>query len=111
MKKICSLLAMIIGITLFVVGYKTEIPSKKLTTYSFMEDEGYSAVDEYVNGDAYNYIIGASLISGKIAAAKIEKVIFISTGTLIFTIGILALSFSKSNAGNKEDENNLPYHK
>lgn len=84
MKKICSILVIAIGITLFVIGYTTKIPSKNLTTFSILEGDKYSAIDEYVGGDAYNYIIGASLVSGKIAAAKIERVIFISTGIIGF---------------------------
>jgi hypothetical protein len=94
MKKICSILVIAIGITLFVIGYTTKIPSKNLTTFSILEGDKYSAIDEYVGGDAYNYIIGASLVSGKIAAAKIERVIFISTGSLIFSIGIIGFAFS-----------------
>ena len=89
MKKICSILVIAIGITLFVIGYTTKIPSKNLTTFSILEGDKYSAIDEYVGGDAYNYIIGASLVSG-----KIERVIFISTGSLIFSIGIIGFAFS-----------------
>ena len=52
MKKICSILVIAIGITLFVIGYTTKIPSKNLTTFSILEGDKYSAIDEYVGGDA-----------------------------------------------------------
>lgn len=107
MKKICSILVIAIGITLFVIGYTTKIPSKNLTTFSILEGDKYSAIDEYVGGDAYNYIIGASLVSGKIAAAKIERVIFISTGSLIFSIGIIGFAFSFKTKEKKPKEKKM----
>lgn len=96
MKKAFSVFAIVVGLILFVVGLTIEIPSKELTTYSSLSDK-YSVIEEYVGGDAYNYIIGASLVGGEIAGAKAQKAIFISMGSLIFVIGLLAYSFSKEN--------------
>lgn len=94
MNKFFSVFAMVIGIILFIVGLTIKIPSKELSTHSFMSNE-YSVIEEYVGGDAYNYIIGASLVGGEIAGAKTQKAIFISMGSLVFVIGMLAYSFSK----------------
>lgn len=96
MKKKISVLVMVIGLVLFIVGLFIKIPSKELTTYSSLSDK-YSVIEEYVGGDAYNYIIGASLVGGEIAGAKAQKAVFISMGSLIFVIGLLAYSFSKEN--------------
>lgn len=78
-----------IGIVLVCIGLLLQVPSKELTTYSFMEDSGYSVIEEYVGGDAYNYIIGAALVAGEIAGVMIQKAIFISVGLLISCIGLL----------------------
>lgn len=94
MKKKISVLVMIIGLVLFIVGLFTKIPNKELTTYSGLSDK-YSVIEEYVGGDAYNYIIGASLVGGEIAGAKTQKAVFISVGSLIFVLGLLAYSSSK----------------
>lgn len=78
-----------IGIILVFIGLFLQVPSKELTTYSFMKDSGYSVIEEYVGGDAYNYIIGAALVAGEIAGVMIQKAIFISIGLLISCIGLL----------------------
>ena len=53
---------LVIGIILFIVGLGVSIPSDYISSYS---------MTEYVGGDAYNFIIEASLRGGKIAAAQI----------------------------------------
>jgi phage terminase large subunit-like protein len=57
--------------------------------------DNYSAIKEYVGGDAYNYIIGASLVGGRISGVFAMKAIFISVGILIFCAGLICLSFVK----------------
>ena len=96
MKKKISISVIVIGAILFIVGLFTQIPSKELTTYKLLEDE-YSVIEEYVGGDAYNYIIGASLVGGEIAGAKTQKAVFISVGLLIICLGLCLLAFSKEN--------------
>lgn len=93
MKKVSSITVIMIGAVLFLVGLFTAIPSNKLTTYGILREE-YSVIEEYVGGDAYNYIIGASLVGGEIAGAKTEKAIFTATGILLICIGLLALTIS-----------------
>lgn len=78
-----------IGIVLVCIGLLLQVPSKELTTYSFLGDSGYSVIEEYVGGDAYNYIIGAALVAGEIAGVMIQKAVFISIGLLIVCIGML----------------------
>ena len=81
-------LVLIIGIILIMAGISIKIPSDQLTTYSFLGDT-YTQIEEYVGGDAYNYIIGAALVGGQIAGAKIQKAVYISVGLLILCIGLL----------------------
>lgn len=103
MKNKISISVIVIGAILFIVGLFTPIPSKELTTYELLDDK-YSVIEEYVGGDAYNYIIGASLVGGEIAGAKTQKTVFISTGLLIICLGLCMLAFSKENT----DEITLP---
>ncbi len=103
MKKKISISVIVIGAILFIVGLFTQIPSKELTTYELLDDK-YSVIEEYVGGDAYNYIIGASLVGGEIAGAKTQKAVFISVGLLIICLGLCLLAFSKENT----DEITLP---
>lgn len=53
----------IIGVILILVGLLIRIPGGALTTYEILDgekteysifDDRYSAIDEYVGGDAYN---------------------------------------------------------
>lgn len=115
MKKGVSVIVAIIGVVLFVVGLSLKVPSKALTTHSFLND-GHSVIEEYVGGDAYNYIIGASLIGGEIAGAKTQKAMFTSIGLLIMCAGALsfvhsdkdktsALAFDRTNEAVPKQEN------
>lgn len=91
MSKRTQIIITAIGVLLVCIGLFMPVPSKELTTYSFMADEGYSVIEEYVGGDAYNYIIGASLIGGEIAGTKAQKAIFTVAGLLfICTSMVLA---------------------
>lgn len=106
-KKKVSIFVIVVGIVLFAVGLFIRIPGKTLTTYSFNDGE-YSSIQEYVGGDAYNYIIGACLIGGEIAGAKTQKAIFISTGLLIVCLGLYMLCRASENNKNTTDAIVLP---
>lgn len=92
-----------IGIVLVCIGLLLQVPSKELTTYSILKDSGYSVIEEYVGGDAYNYIIGAALVAGEIAGAMIQKAVFISIGLLIVCIGMLKCTRSDDVKSNVPD--------
>ena len=96
-KNKISVFIMIVGIVLLVVGLALKVPGDKLTTYSF-ESGKYSHIEEYVGGDAYNYIIGASLVGGHIAGVMCQKAVFISAGVFIFLGGLALFSFVVSNS-------------
>ena len=87
----------IFGLILILIGLCIQIPGGALTTYSFMNGENtdnyvfdnkYSAIDEYVGGDAYNYIIGASLVAGKISGTTTAKAVFFVGGALCLCFGV-----------------------
>ena len=95
----------IIGIILVLVGLIIQIPGGALTTHelldgdsttSYVFDNKYSAIDEYVGGDAYNYIIGASLVASKITGAIVAKSIFIVGGVMCFCFGLTLALLRKS---------------
>ena len=54
---------------------------------------------EYVGGDAYNYIIEASLRGGEIAGAKTAKAIYFAAAGILF---VLSISFLTSDEGKDE---------
>lgn len=107
MRKTNSTIIILIGTVLFFIGLFTKVPSKELTTHSALSDN-HSVIEEYVGGDAYNYIIGASLIGGEISGAKTQKAVFISIGLLILSIGLLSLSRNSSNKLNENNETAIP---
>lgn len=96
-RNLAFLCPIIIGLVLVVVGLFIRMPGGALTTYSFQNgkstdhynfDNRYSTIDEYVGGDAYNYIIGASLIAGKISGTMTVKAICIVSGILCACFGL-----------------------
>lgn len=98
--------AILLGLILIMIGLLIQVPGGALTTYESMDgrktsvfvfDDKYSAIDEYVGGDAYNYIIGASLVAGKISGTIAAKAIFIVGGTLCFCIGIISIKLCEKN--------------
>ena len=83
-----------VGIVLIAVGLIIAVPGDHLTTYeSLGGSDGYSYIREYVGGDAYNYIMGASLVAGHISGTMTMKAIFIAVGVLVACIGLLAFTF------------------
>lgn len=86
-----------IGLILVLIGLIIQIPGGALTTYKFMNEESadgyafdnkYSSIDEYVGGDAYNFIIGASLVGGKIAGTIAAKAVAMVGGAICICFGV-----------------------
>ncbi len=103
-KHIAGMIPIIVGIVLIVIGIIIKIPGGVLTTYDILDgdsaddsafDDKYSAIDEYVGGDAYNYIIGANLVSGKITGMIISKTIVIISGVLCICFGLTLMLLMK----------------
>ena len=93
-KRGAALAVIIVGIALVAVGLIIAVPGDRLTTYeSLGGSDGYSYIREYVGGDAYNYIMGASLVAGHISGTMTMKAVFIAVGALVACMGLLAFVF------------------
>ena len=95
----------IIGIILLFIGIFLQLPGGALTTSGYMDGEAtdyyyfdnkYSAIDEYVGGDAYNYIIGASLVAGKTAGMIAAKAVLITGGLLCLCFGLTLMLYQNA---------------
>ena len=118
-KKTCWI-PIIFGVLLIAIGLLFPKPGEALTTYSYLKGEStdgyyvlgktFSAIDEYVGGDAYNYIIGASLVAGKISGAMTVKAIFIVGGLLCLCAGITMLTMvdDRNELSTKKESINAP---
>ena len=99
-KKGISIIVILIGIALVAVGLVIAVPGDHLTTYSILADKyGYSYIKEYVGGDAYNYIIGASLVAGHISGNLAMKAIFIAGGVITACMGLLSFAWASKESG------------
>lgn len=94
----------IIGVVFFILGLTLKLPPKELAYYSNFGDT--YEVEEYVNGDAYNYIIAASQWAGEYSARSTEKTIYICFGIFMFTLGLANIikctGFKKKDTNEKE---------
>lgn len=100
------LFPILLGLILILAGIFLPIPGGALTTskYSngektdyYVFDDKYSSIDEYVGGDAYNYIIGASLVAGKMSGAITAKAVFIAGGAVCLCLGVTLKALQKKN--------------
>ena len=91
--KRAAIFPIILGIVFIVIGLFIPVPGGALTTYSWMDgeraetfefDNRYTAIDEYVGGDAYNYVIGASLVAGKMSG-------YIAAKATLFVVGAVCV--------------------
>ena len=98
------LCAVIVGVILVLAGFMIQMPGGALTTYENLDgvsteyyvfDNKYSSIDEYVGGDAYNYIIGASLVAGKISGAMTAKAICFVAGAICICFGMILFMLMK----------------
>ena len=93
-KRTAALVVIAAGIILITAGLMITVPGDYLTTYERLGgSNGYSYIREYVGGDAYNYITGASLVAGHISGTMAMKAVFIAIGVLVTCMGLLAFAF------------------
>lgn len=115
-NKKMNIYPIIIGLVLIIIGLILRVPGGALTTYEGLDgakteyytfDDRYSAIDEYVGGDAYNYIIGASLVAGKIAGTIAAKAICMVGGAICVCIGTIVGSSNKQTVIPEENHNSI----
>lgn len=75
---IISIVFIVIGIILLLVGLFTDVPSKEFS---------FNVIRKYVGGDAYNAIIEASVRGGIIAGAVISKAVYVTGGLILTCLG------------------------
>ena len=82
----------IMSLLLIIFGAVFPVPEKKVNTIGYCYDKSwfYRYGEEYVNGDAYNYQIEASLKAGWMSGVLTMKSISVATGILLFFITIYA---------------------
>lgn len=95
MKKAAGIIGIIVALVLIVLGITTTVPDKYIKSY------GDGKMYEYVGGDAYNYIVEASLRGGEIAGGIISKAIYFSVAAVLI---VLSIAFLSAN----EDSGELP---
>lgn len=105
-RSVAVILPVLLGVALIIAGLLWKTPGAALTTYKSLNGETvdyyargdtYSSIDEYVGGDAYNYIIGASLVAGEISGVIVSKTICIVGGILCLCIGTMAAVVGQCN--------------
>ena len=93
MKKTVGMIGIILAAVFLVLGFASTPPDKYIRSY------GDGKMYEYVGGDAYNYIIEASLRGGEIAGAKTAKAIYFAAAGILL---VLSLSFLTTDEGINE---------
>ena len=86
MKKTAGIVGIIVATVLLVLGFVSTTPDKYIKSY------GDNKMYEYVGGDAYNYIIEASLRGGEIAGAKTAKAIYFAASGILFVFSLSLLT-------------------
>ncbi len=112
MKKEISIVVLCVGVLLLIIGLFLRVPGKNLDVEEYWMGDDYFTnedyiIKEYVGGDAYNYMIGASLAGGEIAGTLAKKAIYITMGCLISSIGALALAFTQKERTESEQEKTM----
>lgn len=91
LHNIIPAICFIVGIVLFIEGLNAGTPRELI-----FSDE----VTKYLNGDAYNYMIEASIRGGQIAGAMITKCAYTLIGLLISCMSALKFKIDFSNNEN-----------
>ena len=98
MKKAAGIIGLILVAVFLVLGFTSQIPEKYIKSY------GDNKMYEYVGGDAYNYIIEASLRGGEISGAQTTKAIYFAAAGIIF---LLSLSFLTDDENKRAVRNDI----
>lgn len=95
-QKLVGSVILLAGVALLIVGLTLQVPGTYLTTYASLDGAAIdgdtaSSIREYVGGDAYNYIIGASLVGAKISGLIMAKAVYTAAGVLVICLGLICL--------------------
>lgn len=76
---IISIILLVAGLALFIIGLSYSVPDREFSFYF---------IKEYVGGDAYNGIIEASIRGGEIAGSMISKAVYTTGGIILAALGL-----------------------
>ena len=111
MTKIFSMIGMAIGALLIIVGIATSIPSDTIETGILARnDRDRGGYNRYVGGDAYNFIIEASIRGGEISGGTAARAVYIGSGGIILSGSLIVFGtiLDKEKAGKKLEDTSLP---
>ena len=95
MMKMFSVIGIVIGLLFAIIGLTTTVPDDIIQTGTFArgnrEQGGYQ---EYVGGDAYNFIIEASIRGGEIAGGRTARATYLTGGVIMITGSLISLGAS-----------------
>ena len=86
MKRIAGIVGMVLSVLFVILAFSTVIPDKYISSY------GADRMLEYVGGDAYNFIIEASLRGGEIAGAKTARAVYFAASAVLTVISLYFLA-------------------
>ena len=86
MKRALGILGIIVTVVFLYFGITIKVPDKYIKSY------GTDKMTEYVGGDAYNFIIEASLRGGEIAGAMTAKAIYFGVAAILGAFSFYCMS-------------------
>ncbi|MBR2571700.1 MAG: hypothetical protein IKE30_06175, partial [Clostridia bacterium] len=86
MKRAAARIGLVLALIFLIVGVRTRIPDKYIRSW------GEGRMTEYVGGDAYNFIIEASLRGGEIAGAYASKALYLGFSGILFVLSLSLMS-------------------
>ena len=89
MKKKAGYMGIILALLFFILALCTNPPGKHIASY------GTGKMEEYVGGDAYNFIIEAALRGGEISGALTAKAIYFGIAAVL---AVLSCAFLDENS-------------
>lgn len=105
-KKLAPYLFVGAGALCLLVGLLFPMPGEDLTTYDLNGAE-YFHIEEYVGGDAYNYIVGACILGGHISGAMTVKAVFAVGGLALICVGVTVLAVFGTGMKKSEDMDDI----
>lgn len=98
MKKVAGVVGLVLVAIFLILGFTSTAPDKYIKSY------GDNKMYEYVGGDAYNYIIEASLRGGEIAGAMTAKAIYFGVAGILL---VLSIAFLCADEGSVETRSEI----
>ena len=86
-RRFVGIVGLLVAIALLVAGFCIAVPDKYIPSWKDLDEGG---MEEYVGGDAYNFIIEAGLRGGEIAGATISKAVCFAASGIALILALYA---------------------